>query len=194
MMDRNRIQQIKLVLACIVFAVLTASCGAKKKVYSYGTPPADRSATAPSAKDAKRSGSTLSYYADVLGASPKDMNGSLYSFIDNWMGIPHRLGGLNKDGVDCSAFVGMIYQEVYRKKLPRTSRDMAEVVKRKYDDQLQEGDLVFFSFGGKNIDHVGIYLHNGKFVHVSTQKGVMISNLKEPWYYKYFTRCGTPNI
>ncbi|MBE8719244.1 C40 family peptidase [Sphingobacterium pedocola] len=192
-MGRNRIQQIKFIAAAVAFCIFVASCGAKKKGYSYGKPPADRSTVAPS-KDTRRSGNTLSHYADVLGVSTKDMNNSLYSFIDNWMGIPHRLGGLTKDGVDCSAFVGMIYKEVYSKNLPRTSRDMAAIIKRKYDDQLREGDLVFFSFGGKNIDHVGIYLHNGKFVHVSTQKGVMISNLKDAWYYKYFTRCGTPNI
>ncbi|HIX54669.1 MAG TPA: C40 family peptidase, partial [Candidatus Sphingobacterium stercoripullorum] len=56
----------------------------------------------------------------------------------------------------------------------------------KKERQLSEGDLVFFSFGGRNIDHVGMYLHNGKFVHVSTSKGVIISNLKEQWYHKYF--------
>lgn len=185
---------MKFIAAGAVLCMFVASCGAKKKAYSYGKPPDSRSTAASVSKDTKRSGNTMSYYAGVLGVSLKDMNNSLYSFIDSWMGIPYRLGGVSKDGVDCSAFVGMIYQEVYRKNLPRTSRDMAEIVKRKYDDQLREGDLVFFSFGGKNIDHVGIYLHNGKFVHVSTQKGVMISNLKDAWYYRYFTRCGTPNI
>ncbi|GHE23484.1 hypothetical protein GCM10017764_04520 [Sphingobacterium griseoflavum] len=71
---------------------------------------------------------------------------------------------------------------------------MGEHVKRKYEDKLREGDLIFFSFGGKNIDHVGVYLHNNKFVHVSTRKGVIISNMKDSWYYKYFVRCGTPKI
>jgi len=194
MMNRNKIQRITFIAACVILCILVSSCGARKKTYSYGKPPAGRSTTEPLPRDTKRSGNTLSYYADVLGVNPREMNSSLYSFIDNWMGIPHRLGGLSKNGVDCSAFVGMIYQEVYRKNLPRTSRDMAEIIKRKYDDQLREGDLVFFSFGGKNIDHVGIYLHNGKFVHVSTKKGVMISNLKDAWYYKYLTRCGTPGI
>lgn len=71
---------------------------------------------------------------------------------------------------------------------------MAENIKRKYENQLKEGDLVFFSFGGRQIDHVGVYLHNNKFVHVSTSRGVIISDLKDPWYYRHFTRCGTPKV
>jgi lipoprotein Spr len=50
---------------------------------------------------------------------------------------------------------------------------MADGIKRKYENQLVEGDLVFFSFGKKSIDHVGLYLRNNKFVHVSTSKGVI---------------------
>src|SRR3546814_15891670 len=82
-------------------------------------------------------------------------------------------------------------REVYDKDVPRASKDMAEHIKRKYERQLQEGDLVFFSFGRGKIEHVGNYLHNHKFVHVSTSKGVIISDLRYPWYNKYFTRAGT---
>ena len=184
----------KIFLVLPIFLLILASCGAKKKVSH--TPSSQTKTSSPQIdkKVSKTKGNLVNYYADLLGTSNKFLNEDLYYFIDDWMGIPHRLGGQTRDGIDCSAFVNSIYQSVYRKNLPRTSRDMAEIVKRKYDDQLQEGDLVFFSFGGKNIDHVGVYLHNGKFVHVSTKQGVVISNLKDPWYYKYFTRCGTPNI
>ena len=139
------------------------------------------------------SGNKLDNYAELLGVKTKDLdNKSLYLMIDEWMGTPHRMGGMDKRGVDCSGFVTLMYDRIYGKELPRTSRDMADNVKRKYEKQLKEGDLVFFSFGGRNIDHVGIYLHNGKFVHVSTRKGVIISNLNDSWYYKYFKRSGTP--
>lgn len=187
-----------ILLSAILFL---SSCGARKK--SMGRPTAgavkpNKNAPISDASDARGmefSNNKLENYAHLLGVKTKDLDSkSLYYMIDDWMGTPHRMGGLDKGGVDCSGFVGMLYQKVYGKDLPRTSRDMAEKVKRKYDDQLKEGDLVFFSFGGRNIDHVGIYLHNGKFVHVSTRKGVIISNLKDAWYSKYFTRCGTPNI
>lgn len=133
----------------------------------------------------------LETYADVLGVSSKELNNaSLYQLIHEWMGAPHRLGGQNKNGIDCSAFVNMAMKEIYGKNLPRTAALMADQVKRKYERQLQEGDLVFFSFGKRQIDHVGIYLANGKFVHVSTSKGVIISRLQDEWYYKYFQRAG----
>ena len=80
----------------------------------------------------------------------------------------------------------------YGKQVPRTSAEMGEIVKRKYERQLREGDLVFFSFGpGNRIDHVGVYLANGKFVHVSSRRGVIISRLRDSWYYRHFTRCGS---
>ncbi|KKX46395.1 C40 family peptidase, partial [Sphingobacterium sp. IITKGP-BTPF85] len=94
--------------------------------------------------------------------------------------------------VDCSGFVNMLYLKVYKENLPRSSRDMDGAIKSKRNSQLKEGDLVFFSFGGRNVDHVGVYLHNNKFVHVSTKKGVIISDLKDSWYAKYFTNAGTP--
>lgn len=134
----------------------------------------------------------LENYAEVLGVSTRQLqNQALYAYIDDWMGTPYRLGGTNQRGIDCSAFVGMVMRDIYGKSVPRASGEMAQHIKRKYERQLQEGDLVFFSFGRRNIDHVGIYLHNNKFVHVSTSKGVIISDLRDTWYYRYFTRAGS---
>ena len=146
-----------------------------------------------SPKDVRTSSrSLLEGYAEVLGVSTNQLqNKALYGYIDDWMGTPHRLGGTDQRGIDCSAFVGMVMRDIYGKSVPRASGEMAQHIKRKYERQLREGDLVFFSFGRKHIDHVGIYLHNNKFVHVSTSKGVIISDLRDTWYYKYFTRAGS---
>ena|SRR5690606_31352238 len=131
-------------------------------------------------------------YADLIGVPTYELeNALLYSYIDEWMGSPHQLGGHTKRGIDCSAFANSLVQQVYGKTLPRTANDMAQVIKRKYENQLREGDLVFFTFNGEKFDHVGIYLRNNKFVHVSTSKGVIISDLTDPWYRKYFTRAGS---
>lgn len=141
----------------------------------------------------RRGRSLLESYAEVLGVPAKELRTpQLYEFIDQWMGTPHGSGATRRTGIDCSAFVGLLMQEVYRKQVPRTSAEMGEIVKRKYERQLTEGDLVFFSFGNNGrIDHVGVYLTNGKFVHVSTRRGVIISRLRDSWYYRYFTRCGS---
>jgi len=179
----------------ITTALLITSCSTRKKVLVGG---GNRSSNnkeilsdASSARNLDLTGSNMDNYAKLMGVSVKDLdNRYLYGFINEWIGSPHRLGGQNKNGIDCSAFVGILYKDVYSKIIPRTSRDMREVVKGKREGRLKEGDLVFFSFGGKSIDHVGVYLHNHKFVHVSTRKGVIISDLTDSWYAKYFTGAG----
>lgn len=200
-------------IASIGFLLVFNSCKVQKKAVlrpgsapTYGT--IDRSnstktkrkkapiSDASEVRNMEFSSNKLGNYAKILGISERDIrkNADLYHTIDDWMGTPHRMGGLDRGGVDCSGFVGMVYRKVYGKNLPRSSREMADNVKRKYERQLEEGDLVFFSFGGSNIDHVGIYLHNGKFVHVSTSRGVIISDLKDTWYYRYFKRAGSPEV
>lgn len=137
------------------------------------------------------SGSLKERYASLLNVKEKELkNEKLYRFIDNWIGVPYRLGGMDTKGVDCSGFTFLLVKEVYGKDLPRTAHMMADKVKRKYERKLQEGDLVFFDFDRQKFSHVGVYLQNHKFVHASTSKGVIISDLKDPWFYKYFSRAG----
>ena len=95
-------------------------------------------------------------------------NHKLYLEAADWIGVPYRGGGDSKRGADCS---GLVYQ-VYR--------------------NLREGDLVFFtSSRSKNkVAHVGIYLKNGKFIHSSTSKGVIVSNLNENYYTKHWISGG----
>jgi cell wall-associated NlpC family hydrolase len=138
------------------------------------------------------SGNVRERYAALLDVPERKLkNKQLYKFIDEWMGTPYIIGGMSKDGVDCSGFTSILEKEIFDADLPRTARQMAEAVKRKYEEDLKEGDLVFFDLSGQKFSHVGIYLRNNKFVHASTSKGVIISDLKDPWYYKYFSRCGS---
>jgi len=138
------------------------------------------------------SGSIKERYASIMNVKEKDLdNEKLYRFIDSWIGVPYRNGGMDKRGVDCSGFTILLAKEIYNKPLSRTARSMAGNVKRKFEKDLKEGDLVFFDFEGQKFSHVGIYLRNNKFVHASTSKGVIISDLKDPWYYKYFSRAGS---
>jgi len=132
----------------------------------------------------------ISKILDVSETTLKNKN--LYNFIIDWYGTPYKYGGNNQDGIDCSGFTNALYKEIYKIQIPRVSKDIAENVKRKYAEDLKEGDLVFFSFGKTGtVNHVGIYLHNNKFVHASTSKGVIISNLTEPYYGDYLVKCGS---
>jgi len=116
-------------------------------------------------------------------------NGRLYAFVDQWIGTPYKFGGLDKDGVDCSGLAFLLEQEVYGVTIPRMTSKQINVIKREYEEDLKEGDLVFFDFDGKKFSHVGVYLQNGYIVHASSTKGVIIVPLHGA-IYKYFSRAG----
>ena len=140
----------------------------------------------------KPQASVAEKYSAIIGVNVGDIqNGRLYSFIDDWMGTPYRFGGQSKDGVDCSGLAQLLEQEVYGINIPRSTSEQINVIKRKYEEELVEGDLVFFDYDGKKFSHVGVYLQNGYYVHASSSKGVTIGKLHDPYMYKYFSRCGS---
>jgi hypothetical protein len=114
----------------------------------------------------------------------------LYLFIDEWIGTPYKFGGLDKSGIDCSGFSVLLYENIYNKSLPRSSKEQSVNLISVEEKELKEGDLVFFNTNGLSISHVGIYLGNNKFVHASTMKGVTIDSLNFPYYRKCFTYAG----
>lgn len=134
-------------------------------------------------------------YNETRGAKAAEVlsevqNKSLYRFITDWTGVRYRLGGLDKRGIDCSGFALLLNKEIYGLNLPRRSRDQADVIKQKNISQLKEGDLIFFSFGGNGIDHVGVYLNHGYFVHASTTRGVIVDDLNLPAYQRVLIKAG----
>jgi cell wall-associated NlpC family hydrolase len=116
-------------------------------------------------------------------------NKSLYELIDNWWGTPYRLGGTTQKGIDCSAFVQTLMMGVFAMQLPRTAREQKEAASWIPMDDLKEGDLIFFNTRG-GVSHVGVYLHNNKFVHASTSGGVMISDLNETYWSRKLLGAG----
>ena len=122
-------------------------------------------------------------------------NHALYVESASWLGVPYRGGGTTKRGTDCSGLTSSIYKKVYRKTLERSSddqrkKDCRKIKKRK----LKEGDLVFFHNGRKKrkASHVGIYLKEGKFIHASTSRGVIISRLNEEYWEEHWLSGGRP--
>lgn len=168
-------------LLLISFVIAIYSCKSKKNAISSSKN-----------KSEKSSSRIINQYADLMDVSPKSIkNKKLYEFIEEWKGTKYEFGGLNKRGIDCSGLVYLAYRDVWGKQIPRNTSQQLEIIKRKYEGQFKEGDLVFFDYDGKKFSHVGIYLQNGFFFHASTKKGVMIAKLKDPYIYKYFSRGGS---
>ncbi len=116
-------------------------------------------------------------------------NLSLYHFIEEWWGTRYRYGGTDKKGIDCSAFVGELVQNVYGVTLPRVAKDQFKVCEKIANEDLNEGDLLFFNTRG-GVSHVGFYLGDNYFVHSSVNGGVTISSLTDDYYSRKFISGG----
>lgn len=130
-------------------------------------------------------------YSVKLGVSESDIkNAKLYQFINEWYGVPYKYSGKDKSGIDCSGLASILYLQVYKKIISSNTNALVDEVKKIKESDLREGDLVFFVTFGKKISHVGVYLQNNKFVHASSKKGVMISDLNEPYFKKTYVSSG----
>jgi len=90
---------------------------------------------------------------------------------------------------DCSAFVQLVYNRNHGFKLPRTSASQAKQGKSGSKSNLQPGALVFFdTTGDGKVNHVGIYIGGGDFIHSSPANKVGINTLNSGyWKSKYKT-------
>jgi lipoprotein Spr len=134
-------------------------------------------------------------YSRILGVVPDSIrNQRLYTFIEQWINTPYKWGGNDKNGIDCSAFIQQLFQDVYNINIPRTSVDQfftQDVDRFRSVKFLSEGDLVFFrTEDDKLISHVGVYLRNYMFVNSATSKGVSIANLRDDYWKKNYVACG----
>lgn len=117
-------------------------------------------------------------------ATSESATGKVRSLLERataLLGTPYRWGGTSPDsGFDCSGLVSYVFRTALGIELPRISRDMArqadaELIKNRED--LQQGDLVFFGRRGR-VDHVGIYVGEGQFVHAPSRgKDVRVDSI-----------------
>jgi len=103
-----------------------------------------------------------------------------------FLNTPYLWGGMHPDtGMDCSAFVKLVYRKASLN-LPRVAKEQFSNTLRLSPEEALPGDLVFFAMknpGTAKVDHVGIYVGKGFFVHASFTNGVHIDSVSNPYYY-----------
>ncbi|MEJ5170871.1 MAG: C40 family peptidase, partial [Fimbriimonadales bacterium] len=114
-------------------------------------------------------------------------DGSVLGTAFAMRGTRYRYGASSRSAVDCSGFTRLVFQR-HGVSLPHSSRAQANVGVSVPKSQLQKGDLVFFKTNrGTRINHVGIYIGDGKFIHASSGGGkVQVNSLNEGYYAKRF--------
>lgn len=166
----------------VIFILLATSCGVQKSTKGLLYDPKE-----------------VAKLSDRLGIELKntdkddDKNMPLYAEVALWLRIPYRYGGLSRKGVDCSGFAHLVYKKVYKETIPRSTSDLSKMKMHKVSKGgLKAGDLVFFATSKSHgrINHVGIYLKDGKFVHASTSRGVIVSELTEGYYKRTWKKGG----
>ena len=107
------------------------------------------------------------------------------SHYKKWQNTPYRYGGTTLAGSDCSGFVMNFFKNKLSKNLPRSAAEQARLGVKV--NTPKAGDLVFFKTGRSRSGlHVCIYYADGKFLHASTSKGVVYSNLNDSYWKKHY--------
>ena len=120
---------------------------------------------------------------DVGSLSPKSQH--IIELAKKELGKRYVWGATGKNAFDCSGLTSYVCKQ-NGIKLPRRAIEQSKVGLFVPRDQLQPGDLVFFDTSKQRrgyVNHVGIYIGEGKFIHASSaKKKVIITSLDKPFY------------
>lgn len=127
--------------------------------------------------------------AAQMAARQNSQSNAVLSRAVNVLGTPYKWGGSSPSkGFDCSGLVKYAFNDVKAVNLPRTSNAMADGhgVKVARAD-LKPGDLIFFNIKSGRVNHVAIYLGEGKFIHAPRRgKAVSIDTLNKPYWNQHY--------
>lgn len=126
--------------------------------------------------------SLLDYQVMGSPSKPGGVGGRVVQTALKYLGIPYVWGGYSFGGLDCSGFVKAVFAS-HGVGLPRVAREQAMTGAAVGWNQLQPGDRLYFACKGGAIDHAGIYMGNGLFIHSSVSRGgVAVDNITKPFY------------
>ncbi|MEA1962535.1 MAG: NlpC/P60 family protein [Bacillota bacterium] len=124
----------------------------------------------------------------VSRAGDRQVGNRIVEYAEQFLGVPYVYGGNGPYGFDCSGFTKYVYN-VVGVALPRVASDQTNMGTVVDKNSLLPGDLVFFRCNGASIvNHAGIYVGDGKFIHASSPRsgGVIYTNLSESYYARSY--------
>lgn len=161
-------------------AARKAAAEAKKKAEEA----AKKAAEQAEAEEAKK----LLEQQAALATDTAKLRQEVASYALNFVGNPYVWGGTSLTrGADCSGFVQSIYKQ-FGYSLPRVSKDQAKSAGycnvKPDKEHLLPGDLIFYTNSKGVVDHVALYIGDGKIVHAANKKdGIKVSayNMRTPY-------------
>jgi len=171
-------------LCLIVFSGLLSGCS-PYPIYSTSRPSLPQShdltepdQTAPGESELQPRESSTS----IDNGTPSVQPAIFAQVVEEYLGSPYARGGDDASGIDCSHLVRALFRDYDGTRLPANTNHLYKLPRTVTSDLLEVGDLVFFKFDESDVSHVGVYLGDGRFVHASEKRGVIISDLDDPTY------------
>ena len=117
----------------------------------------------------------------------------IVDYAAKYLGVPYVYGGSTPKGFDCSGLVKYVYNHFDISVARTSAKQYSTSVTKISKDELQLGDLVFFSGDTPGrVGHVGIYVGNGQFIHAPRPgKNVCYERLNNSYYVEHYIGCGT---
>ncbi|HFD13951.1 MAG TPA: NlpC/P60 family protein [Epsilonproteobacteria bacterium] len=118
----------------------------------------------------------------------KDKAETLLNLAKSKLGDRYKFAATGPNHFDCSGFVYYVFKE-NGIQIPRASLEQSKAGEKLERNALKKGDILFFDTSKKgHVNHSGIYLGEGMFIHSSSGKayGVTISKLDKGFYKDNF--------
>ena len=133
-------------------------------------------------------------YAESKTQAAQAKREALIADAKKYIGSPYAAGGVGPESFDCSGFIYFIARKSAKVQLPRSSPAIYRFVEHISDDEIEAGDLLFFSASSTGyITHVGLYIGNGKMIHAASdgpKTGVIVSSRNERYWKTHYVGAG----
>lgn len=133
--------------------------------------------------------------AKMLLKASNSQHDTVVNFALQYLGVPYVWGGSTPKGFDCSGLVQYSYKNALGVSLPRVSKDQGAQGRYVSLDNLQKGDLLFWTSNGavSGTYHVAMYIGNGQFIQAPKPgEHVKITNISS--YRPHYAKRILPDI